>query len=173
MRQVGSDLLTQFCGTPGDGSGLHFLHVHERGGKQVLLYRSLMESSLNYIGFYAGKSADGTMKVDNIYIYMNGQTLVDTLAQMIDVLLGDDSIVKALENINEKISADPAAALRALNSMSEKSQRAKPMQLLRIQAASALDDAIYQAAIADYEKLFPNDPSLELVSLDALIMRKN
>ncbi len=173
MRTSGTDLRSQFCGAPSDSNGLHFLRVHKRDGKEVLLYRSIVDESLNYIEFHAGKSADGRIKVDNIYIYMTGQTLVETLAQMIDVLIGNDSVVKALEDINEQIASDPAAALRILEALPKKALKAKPMQLLKIQAASSLDDATYEAAITEYEKLYPNDPSLNLVSLDGLIMRKN
>ncbi len=173
MRRSSSDLRSQFCGSPSGGSALHFLRVHKRGGKQALLYRTIMEESFNYLEFYAGKSADGQIKIDDVYIYMSGQTLAENLAQMIDIMLNDDSVVDAMENISDKIASNPAGALSALQALPEKAQKAKPMQLLKIQAAAALDDETYAAAIKSYEALFPGDPSLNLVSIDGLILRKS
>lgn len=173
MRRNGGDIHSQFCGTPEASGGLHFLRVHHRAGKQTLLFRNVTGESLNYIEFYAGKATNGSIKIDNVYLYMNGQTLVETLSQMLDVLLGDDSIISAFENISTKISEDPAAALRSFAEMPEKARNSKPLQLLKIQAASGIDDATYAAAIREYEILFPNDPSLNLVSIDGYIVRKN
>lgn len=173
MRESGTDIRTQFCGSADVQGGLHFLRVLPRDGKQTLLYRSTTDDSLNYIEFYAGTGADGAVKVDDIYIYTNGQTLVQTLAQMIDVLMGDTSVVSAFENISEQISTDPAKAMASLEAMPQKAQKTKPLQLLKIQAASGIDDATYESAISEYEKLFPGDPSLNLVSIDGFIVRKN
>jgi tetratricopeptide (TPR) repeat protein len=98
---------------------------------------------------------------------------VETLAQMIDVLMGHTAVVAAFETISEEIAEDPGKALAALAALPKKAQESKPLQLLKIQAASAVDDASYEAAIAGYEKLFPGDPSLNLVSIDGFIVRKN
>lgn len=173
MRENSGDIRSQFCASGQASDGMHFLRVRERGGKQALLFRSVTDDSLNYIEFYAGKSKDGSTKVDDIYIYMNGQSFVETLTQMIDVLLGDDSIVAAFEKISSQLSSDPAAALRAIEALPKSARDSKPLQLLKIQAASTIDDATYGAAIAEYEGLFPNDPSLNLVSIDGYIVRKN
>jgi hypothetical protein len=173
MRQNGGDIRAQFCGSGQGSEGMHFLRIHERAGRQALLFRSVTEESLNYIEFYPGKSKDGSTKVDDIYIYMNGQTLVETLTQMIDVLLGDESMVAAFEKISADLESDPAAAFRAIEALPKKARDSKPLQMLKIQAASSIDDEAYGATIAGYEALFPGDPSLNLVSIDGYIARKN
>ncbi len=173
MHENTGDFRTQFCRSGTYSDGMHFLRVRIRAGKQALLFRSVTEESFNYIEFYAGKSKDGSTKVDDIYIYLNGQTMDETLAQRIDVLLGDDTVVAAFVKVSAELKSDPAAAFRSIEAMPSEAHDSKPVQLLKIQASASIDDATYVATIAEYERLFPGDPSLNLVSIDGYIVRKN
>jgi hypothetical protein len=173
MKESAADLPSQFCATSETANDMNFLRVHKRDGKQTLLYRALVHELLNYVEFYSGKSPDGRAKINNIYVYMNGQTIVDTLSQMLAVAMDDNSIVTALVDIGDKVTTDPATALKELSALPKKTQRSKPIQLLKIQAASGVDDATYDSTIAEFEALYPADPSLDLVSIDGFIVRKN
>src|SRR5262249_26702303 len=51
-------------------------------------------------------------------------------------------------------------------------QKEKLVLLLRLRAAQNLDESIYTAAIEDIRKHYPNDPSIDLLSIDYYFMKK-
>jgi tetratricopeptide (TPR) repeat protein len=63
-------------------------------------------------------------------------------------------------------------AHKVYKSISSTSKVTKAFQLINIMTTFNLSEDLYYKAIKDYEKRFPNDPSLYLVSLDGLIFKK-
>jgi hypothetical protein len=68
----------------------------------------------------------------------------------------------------------PAEALAIYRSLRPETRKQKVVPLGRIAAAQAADDdREYAGALEEYRKLFPDDPSLDLLSVDAFFMRKD
>lgn len=170
LRANAEELRAPLCAGSRSSDKFQFLRVRSRSGKQSLLYRAISEETLNYLEFHAGKSADGNIIVNNVFVYLNGQTLVETLEQMID---DDRAIIAAFNALGNKMTTDPKGALAELAALPKSVQESKPLQILRIQAASSQDDTTYEAAVSDYERLFPGDPGLHLVSINSYVLRKS
>jgi hydrogenase maturation factor len=62
--------------------------------------------------------------------------------------------------------------LATVRKLPERLQNQKFVLVHKLAAASQVDEAEYARTIAQWEKLFPRDPSLPLVSIDGYVLRK-
>jgi predicted Zn-dependent protease len=69
-------------------------------------------------------------------------------------------------------SGQSEQALAEYAKLPQKLQEMKMTQLLRIMAAYGVDEMQYLAAIEEYERLFPGDPSVDLIAIDGFVLRK-
>lgn len=71
-----------------------------------------------------------------------------------------------------KLQTDPKGALSAYASLPPVLKTEKNVLMLRVQAASLVDDAAYLAAMEDFRRAFPNDPALGVMSIDYFYLKK-
>src|SRR5262249_43369337 len=57
-------------------------------------------------------------------------------------------------------------------SLPESLKKDKTVMLNRLRASQAASDDVYQEALEDYTRLFPGDPSIDLQSIDANLLKK-
>ncbi|MCI0569825.1 MAG: hypothetical protein L0Y66_03670 [Myxococcaceae bacterium] len=124
------------------------------------------------------------------YIFVAGERLSETLRRMylagaaevdqslLNRLLGKEqaflrSVPKMLEMqrlLREQKFKEALAVYAELPAMA---RQEKANMLLRLAAAVQVGEAEYSQAIGDFEKQFPNDPALDLVSMDGHFLRKD
>jgi hypothetical protein len=131
----------------------------------------------------------GEPRAVDIYVHLSGERLSETMQRMIltmspppdasilSRLRGPDREMMAnLQTLKEMTQAvrggDSARALELYRALPERLQRTKAILLIRLMAAQRLGEEEQLAAIDDFRESFPDDPSLHLVSLDALVLRK-
>jgi tetratricopeptide (TPR) repeat protein len=90
---------------------------------------------------------------------------------------GESDFVRNLPLFTEITQATVAGqsqrVLDGYQKLPDSLKRDKNFLMLRLQAASTLgNEAVYQAAIDDFLKHHPTDPCVDMVSLDALILKK-
>lgn len=161
-----------------------FLHFHPRNGIPHLLFRMTSDRGLNYHD-YEIRVVDDRLYITDMFIYMSGDYLSQTMNGTIQNLISQQkhlSVIEPemqtqLENIrklDEAINQDEYhKALEIYNALPKKTQKGKAFMNYKIIIASNTDSVLYQKTITEYEKLFPDDPSLYLMNIDKYILKGN
>ena len=77
---------------------------------------------------------------------------------------------EATQLINQGKSKE---ALDILKQLSPETQKQKLVLLTRLRAAQSSDESEYAAVLEEFQKVFPNDPCLDLISIDSYVMKKD
>ncbi|MFN3200177.1 MAG: tetratricopeptide repeat protein [Bradymonadia bacterium] len=173
------------------GGSYDFLKVREVNGQRRALFRLIMpgEGGVNYHDVVLGAGSGGKVKAIDIYVYLTGEPISQTFRRLlipmaastgIAARLGGEEalLVKHLDDLqvigNAVQSGDHKTALRRYATLPKELQEEKSIQLMRLTAAqNANDDVLYAKAIEEVERLFPNDPSLDMLLIDGYFMKKD
>lgn len=171
-------------------AGYQFLRV-QRGadGEPQLLFRLVTsDSGLNYHRMLLASTANG-LRITDIYIYLLGEQLSDTFRRaflplaydaqrgVLGKLLGWESdFVKNLPKL-QKMQAlakegKRSDALQLYFELPPTLQRDKTFLLMRTMFAAEVGNREYEDAMKAYQAAFPNDPSVDLVTLDGYVLNK-
>lgn len=168
-----------------EGGSYQFIRAYEDEKNNFHLLFRLYGEGLNYHD-YLVKEINGELKIIDMYIYMSGEYLSDTYKTYYKSILNKSNVLtkylteitvyqdalKLTEVKELNAAGNFKKAYKVYNSISSSSKVTKAFQLVNIMVAFNLSEDIYYKAIKDYEKRFPYDPSLYLVSLDGLIFKK-
>lgn len=164
--------------------GAYRLVRFRRGPEGVrALFRLAGTSQLDYHEFLLKKQGAEVVASD-LRIYSKGELISETLLQTLQPLLHQhdqyagaspwqrDYFFQDLETlaaIQHAIKAgNPAAALQLFDTLPTAMKEMKPVQLLRYHSAVVSNDAdLVEAATADYDRLFPDDPAIDLIAIGA------
>jgi hypothetical protein len=175
------------------GGTFSYLRIRQNHGRQMVLFRLLKpisQGGCNYMEFVPQRSADGKVRTSDIYVYLSGEFLSATLRRALLPIIANESrsfldklltgekdyvkdlpkFEKATQSINQGHSKE---ALDILKQMSPETQKQKLFLLTRLRAAQSVDDKQYAAVLDDIQKLFPNDPCLDLISIDYYVLKKD
>lgn len=172
-----------------DGGSYRVIGVALRGGQQHATFRLIgADSSLNYHDLRIVRGEDGLV-ADQFFVAISGEDFSDTLratiapavkAQQSSVakITGAekrqmDELQKQQKLMLEARSGDHRKALQIYEQLSSESKKIKTVQIGRLMAAMNLPSDEYLKVIDEYEKRFPNDPSLPMVLIDAAVMRED
>jgi hypothetical protein len=161
------------------------IRAYQDNNKDFHLLFRLYNEGLNYHS-YTIKRIKGELKIIDMYVYRSGENLSDTYrayykkllygSNLFNTNVQDESLYKDVEKLNRirDLNADGKfkKSYKIYKTISNSSKRMKTFKLANILICSYLSDDLYLEAIKDYEMRFPNDPSLFLISVDALIMKK-
>lgn len=161
-----------------------FLRLIEEDGDHYLLFR-LYGQGVNYHKHLLKKDS-GNYKIIDTYIYITGEYLSDTFksiymgALLSQGILSNSSTNKSIMNDLMKMNeikvflnrGEVDKAKKAYESISSSSKEKKIFKLTGIRLAGEVSNEAYTKAITDYEKSFPNDISLYLISMDKLILNE-
>lgn len=159
-------------------------------GPRALFRLLTKEGAVNWHELVLRPSGTGYRVVD-IEIYATGERLSTSMRQMMGPLLaarnptllgaifgfGPATARAMMESFqaarNDLAAGRPAQALARCRTLPPEMQRNKMIALLCVQAAQGIGEAAYLAEMEAYARLFPDDPSQALMSLDAAFLRKN
>lgn len=170
------------------GGGYTFVHLLRRGDARHALFRLETVDGFNYHDLRLRKDADG-VTCDQFFIAITGQELADQMrSQIVPAILAD-------AKLSSKLSGEARRELRWLidmNSMSaafregdhartcEEYDRLPPEVQVRkhpafmnVTASAQVDEARYLEALERYRELFPGDPAIEFLSLDAAFITED
>lgn len=181
------DLAAQLIADTDDNGSYDFLRSRINTiGEYHLLFRASGDKGLNYHD-YKIEEIDGIVKIVDVYIFMSGEYLSKSIENIYKSLLSripgsisklfGNSMVQDMMKVNDiktkTAEGDYQGAYEIYESISDEMKKQKTIQIIGLQLSSNLDESIYQKVIQNYEKNFPNDPSLYLVSLDGEYLRGN
>jgi hypothetical protein len=166
------------------------LRVHNEGGQVRVLFRLVSSNgALNYHDWVLGRSRDGKTVAVDCYVFLIGEMYSQNLRRSFLPLAhksGGASLEKLSGPEKDFVEHFPEFAQlgrsvrernwrQALNIYKElpaSVQESKPAMTMRLLATQQVSDAEYLATIDDFRKRYPNDPMIDLVSVDAYILRK-
>jgi tetratricopeptide (TPR) repeat protein len=157
------------------------------------LFRLAGDDGLNYhelhlrIDEEAEPTGASAVRVVDVFVYVSGEALSTTFRRVyasglveanrsfLDRLLeGEGAYMKALPTIqemNEAAYTDPERALELWASLDADVKFRTEVLTVRIQAASNVGDEAYLAALRDFREHHPDSPAMNLMLVDAHILR--
>ncbi|AKJ01822.1 hypothetical protein ATI61_103537 [Archangium gephyra] len=191
VRRSGMQLGKQLVATREDDSSFRLLRLRMEGGAPHALYRVMTsQGGVNYLDLELAKNAEDQVVIADFYPYITGEPFSETMRRMylqaakeagynlVDKLMGkeQDFLKNAskLQDMQRLVQEKKfAEVVKTFDALPASLRQNKPFLLLRLTSASQLDEAAYQKAIQDFEQAYPNDPSLDLISIDGHMMRKD
>jgi hypothetical protein len=173
-----------------NGGSYRPLRVHDKDeGKRVLFRLVNAEGGLNYHDLMLARRPDNQARVIDFHVVLSGEAMSTTMRRMFLTVFSqtnkglfaklvgrEQDLVKHLPTWTkmgeESRAGNHQEVMRLFNTLPPSLQKEKPIQITRILSAAALGDELHQQALDDYEKHFPNDPSLDLIRIDSLILKK-
>jgi tetratricopeptide (TPR) repeat protein len=186
--QLGTVVVTQSIQ---NGGSYKFLRLRVVDGQPRAQFRLLQssEGGLNYHELILAVPAAGAPSVPDVYIYLSAECMSETLRRamlpavaeqnkgVIAKLTGQQNdFIKSLAKIQAMQAlvkqGKHAEALAALKGLPASLQTDKNILITRVGIAANVDEGEYVAAMDAMRKALPNDACLDIMSLDALFLRK-
>lgn len=168
-----------------------YLRTQQADGiKRVLIRCVSEEGAVNYMAFEVARRAIGTLKWTDVYTYLAADTLSEGSRRMLLPLAAESQkglLDKLTQSENVLVANMPkisqgtqllrqgkfAEATSLYNSLPQQVQNERFVLLLRLQATQQSNEDEYLKVITAWEKNYPDDAALNLISIDGDIMRKN
>lgn len=171
-----------------NGGTLTFLRCLNRDDQLRALFRlTLPDGGFNYLELSLDRNAEGHYRTVDVYTYSIGEQTSATLrraylpfasekGQDVSAQLEEtESLivahVKEYSRFAELVSAGEAErAMEIYHELPEELQNEKTALLLRLRATQQLGDAEYEKALNAIRERYPQDPSGDLLSIDAYLL---
>jgi tetratricopeptide (TPR) repeat protein len=171
----------QLCGSGENLNRFHLLRMRGDGAAVGTrpLYRVVGANGFNYLELELARSKrDGKVRVIDAYSFTSGERISDTQRGIARALFYTSTAragaVAEFQEVQALAAAgENAKAHERLGKLPPRLRENRAMLLLDVKLSVPLDEATYLAAIAAYEKAFPGDASVDLVSIDRHYMRKD
>jgi hypothetical protein len=166
---------------------LKVLRYRADGGRARILFRAWGESGVYYMEMQVVPAGDSVRGVD-LYFYTTGESASDTCRRMyLSFLAGEpgflgrlakqeNEYLKNLPKIKAIVEQAKAGSceevLKTVATLPPELQTEKSVLVFRLQAAARVGEAECASALADFRKAFPDDPALDFLSIDALLVVK-
>ena len=172
------------------GGSYKWLHTRRtKQGETTAIFRLLQpEGGMNYQEMKIVSMPHGAVVATDVFVIMTGESLSETLGRTLKAMLAGEGKPGGLfsgkgapkDNRSDVLIAmskalrenHPEQVLALYHSLPAEAKNVKAILLLRLHAASKFDQAQYTEAIEDFERRFPGDSSLDLVSIDGYFLKK-
>lgn len=151
---------------------------YEKDKKQHLLFRLNGDGGVNYHDYELVKR-DEAIKAADVFIYMSGENLSKTIADALK-LTSQNIPKEELEKINKiktiksfMAQQDYEKALKEFEELPAAVKKEKAYQMIHIRICSKLDNDQYIQALNEYRALYPKDPNMYLMMIDAYVLQKD
>jgi tetratricopeptide (TPR) repeat protein len=176
------------------GGTFSFLRNRENHDRRVILFRLIQPLTtggiVSYFEFVPGKSTDGEIRATDLFVLSSSEFFSETLRRSVLPLVADESrtfldklmtgerdfirdlpkFIEVSQHINQGKMKE---ALGLIQKMHPETRKQKVVLLMRLRAAQQVDETDYAATIEEYRKLYPNDPGLDLLSIQYYTAKKN
>jgi hypothetical protein len=167
------------------GGSFRFLRARMKEGQKTALFRlGQAGGGISYFEFLLARRPDGSVKATNLYSFFDGELMSQTFRRL--YLLAVASEIKtdgAGQEFAENgpkikqmgdlaLAGQQREALAILDSLPKSIQNEKSFLLARVKFTQRLDDTLYLEAMQRYQSKFPNDPSVDLISIDGLLSHR-
>ncbi|HLY75795.1 MAG TPA: hypothetical protein VKU80_16880, partial [Planctomycetota bacterium] len=167
---------------PGQPPALHYLSLQEVDGAFRPLFRLLLPDRHDYVSFVLGKTADGTLRIVDLYSLSSGECLSEIVRSnylrnpasleylnMLNLPVPDDMAVgmgKAGEMMVFVFDKKPREALEFYAKNEAALKKDKVAHRLRIKISRTVGAEEYRKALEEFERDLPGDPSHTLLRIE-------
>ncbi len=143
------------------------------------------ETGINYHDYKVCSDGENVM-VSDIYIYLTGEHLSETIQRMFLAAKPNNNVISKLFRLKQDNSifliveaqrlSQEGKFKEAYDKISEvkgEFARDKFYLILKGTIASQFDDKLYEENLLEFSKLYPNDPTLYLKQIDYYILKEN
>jgi hypothetical protein len=171
------------------GGSYRLVRVHDVDGHRRVLFRLLQPQGVNYHDLILVRGADNQIRAVDFLVYLSGELMSRTFHRLfltlavsssrglLGKLMGTDR--ELVENastmtaMNQAIrDGKPADALAKFKTLPPRLKKEKAFLLIRLMAAQAVGEEAYQEAMDDIAREHPGDPCMDLIRIDALLLKK-
>ncbi|MCL7753453.1 hypothetical protein [Polaribacter sp. Z022] len=169
-----------------NGSSYEFVKFYkDDDSKYHLLFRFFGDNGINYHDHLVN-SINNEAKIIDTYNFTSGENISDSYRTIYkSALYGSNFLtndinksrfvkdmakLKRIQKLNSLGKYDKA--LKLYQSISNTSKQEKIYKLINISISSNISLEQYEKALKDYEDKYPNDPSIQLISIDKYIIKK-
>lgn len=164
-----------------------FIKHYEKEGKHHIIFRIYMDKSgsLNYHDYELLKT-NGQCKIADVYIYMSGETMAETLGNLFKTLdkhanetdksFSDKDMPEVfnLKKAKELMQrGEYAEAKEVFNSLPDYLRNTKPALLMNTQICAGLSNEEYAKAIESYKFRYPGERNISLLMIDGYFIQKD
>ncbi|MEZ6093710.1 MAG: hypothetical protein R3C03_05670 [Pirellulaceae bacterium] len=168
-----------------NGFEYEFLRVIERQNeRRAILRMSSDPGGINYHELIFGRNALGDVVCIDLFVLSTSELLSETVkhgalmilsqrdTSILGKLKGQDrkmiELKNNMEKINELALINPKGALTMMETLSPELQKSRTHMILKLLLTSRTDPIIYEKTAREFKTLFPNDPVLDLTSINYL-----
>jgi hypothetical protein len=159
----------------GEEGSYQLLREYEKDGRQHILFRLFGGEGVNYHDYELVKR-DDKIKAGDLYVYTSGENISLTLANAL-MRLNKDGTKKELtttDNIRDLMDQDEYQKAKIeYEKLPPGFKKEKAYQMMHVRIESHLSTDEYIAALNEYKALFPHDPNMYLLMVDAYTLQKN
>lgn len=183
-RSILGTMILQKAST--EGFSYELVRVYFDKKEPHIIFRLSGASGINYHDFLL-KKIKGDYSIVDAYIYLSGEYISATFRRLyiiaskdylppsISAGLPDFQLEEIMQVANAKQLVDqghyPEAA-EMMSGLGEDIRKEKIFALMELLIKANLEEEDYLQAMVDYKNLFPEDPSIDLVSLDYLLIQE-
>lgn len=177
----------QLCEQVGAGATFRYLRLHTVNGRTCALFRLInADGGVNYHDYVLAKDGAG-VRTDDLYVYLMGESVSRIFKREFLKAVAIESkgagnlkgwekdYVDAQPKINEMQAAAGTGkwkkAIKAYKELPQTVREDKLVMIQRVGIALKCGDEEYKSALDDWEKLFPGDPSMDLMKIDSHAMK--
>ena len=174
----------------GVGGEYVVLRPIQRGSElRVVVRLSSQQTGLNYHEYILRRADTGQAEIADVYVMTAGNTLGESMRRMVMTLLAgrstsllgrlggaDKQLIqnsKTLEKIKQLSKGAPKLALNEYKNLPLELQQEKTMMILKLQLCAEGSPGEYAATFEEFQRLFPGDKSIDLLSIDYYIARND
>ncbi|MFN8252594.1 MAG: hypothetical protein U0V75_12010 [Ferruginibacter sp.] len=180
---LGSQLIAALSGR----DAFSFIKQYEKDGKHHIIFKIYMDKSgsLNYHDYELLKT-NGQCKIADVYIYMSGETMAETLGNLYKTLdkhanetdksFSDKDMPEVFNLKKAKelmMRGQYAEAKEVFNSLPDYLRNTKPALLMNTQICAGVSNEEYAKAIEAYKFRFPGERNISLLMIDGYYIRKD
>lgn len=170
------------------GGSYTLLRALKRDGQsRVIIRLDSEQGGFNYHELMLDRAPSNEVIVSDVYLLSLGEAFGDTIRRVVIMMVASQNQsllarlsgsrrqmaqhAKTLAQITRLSKVSPHQTLAEMKKLPIELQQEKTLMLIKLTAASQVGDAEHQATFEEFRRLFPNDPSLDLHSIDYHITR--
>jgi len=169
----------QITNALGDNGSYELIKQYEKDHKQHILFRLYSNGMVNYHDYELIKREDGSVKAADLFIYLSGENFSKTIADALQQVNGNMpkeemeklEKIKTIKTLVAQKNYEKAG--QYYDELPASVKKGKVYQLVHITICANLGNEKYLEAINEYRQLFPNDPNMYLMMVDAYTLQKN
>lgn len=176
------NLGTQLTTILNDQDNFNFIKHYEKDGRHHVVFRlfTTKDGSLNYHDYELIKSGK-VCKIADAYIYLSGETLAETMhgmyANLYKKAVKNNNSLGGLNDLKEIKDLLNRGKVKEAKDMYEalpaSLKKNKTVLLINVFICSRLTEDDYNAAIQEFNRLYPNQPNMNLMMIDGYFIQKD